>query len=235
MAQLGSRPSTRSVGQSAPLDTSRPPALEGPQARLRARCCTAGIGVHEPGLLLQLAPGSRAGQGAGSAADRAVPRSDRRRFSVRFTTTIANVNRTVGTMLGHEVTKAHGGKGLPNGTIDITFDGSAGNSFGAFLPCRITLRVYGDANDYVGKGLSGGCIVVRPSDNAPVGYVAEDNIIGGNVILFGATSGRVFLGGGRRKIRRPQLGRRSGGRGRGRPRVRIHDRRQSGDPGRHRT
>jgi glutamate synthase (NADPH/NADH) large chain len=114
---------------------------------------------------------------------------------VRFSTTIANVNRTVGTMLGHEVTKAYGGQGLPDGTIDITFDGSAGNSFGAFLPAGITLRVYGDANDYVGKGLSGGRIVVRPPENAPAGYVAEENIIGGNVILFGATSGEAFLRG----------------------------------------
>ena len=86
-------------------------------------------------------------------------------------------------------------KGLPDGTIDITFNGSAGNSFGAFVPQGITLRVYGDANDYVGKGLSGGRIVVRPSDNAPQDYVAEDNIIGGNVILFGATSGEAFMRG----------------------------------------
>ncbi len=114
---------------------------------------------------------------------------------VRFSTTISNVNRTVGTMLGHELTKAYGGQGLPDGTIDITFTGSAGNSFGAFVPKGITLRIYGDANDYVGKGLSGGRIVVRPSDNAPQDYVAEDNIIGGNVILFGATSGEAFLRG----------------------------------------
>jgi glutamate synthase (NADPH/NADH) large chain len=114
---------------------------------------------------------------------------------VRFSTTIANTNRTVGTMLGHELTKAYGGQGLPDGTIDITFDGSAGNSFGAFVSKGITLRVYGDANDYVGKGLSGGRIVVRPSDNAPEDYIAEENIIAGNVILFGATSGEVFLRG----------------------------------------
>jgi glutamate synthase (NADPH/NADH) large chain len=114
---------------------------------------------------------------------------------VRFSTTIANTNRTVGTMLGHELTKAYGANGLPDGTIDITFDGSAGNSFGAFVPKGVTLRVYGDANDYVGKGLSGGRIVLRPSDNAPEDYVAEDNIIGGNVILFGATSGTAFIRG----------------------------------------
>jgi glutamate synthase (NADPH/NADH) large chain/glutamate synthase (ferredoxin) len=98
-------------------------------------------------------------------------------------------------MLGHEVTKAYGGQGLPDGTIDITFEGSAGNSFGAFVPKGITLRVYGDANDYVGKGLSGGRIVVRPPDGAPADYVAEDNIIAGNVVLFGATSGELFLRG----------------------------------------
>lgn len=114
---------------------------------------------------------------------------------VRFTSKISNVNRTVGTMLGNQVTKAYGAKGLPADTIDITFTGSAGNSFGAFLPPGITLRVFGDANDYVGKGLSGGRIVVRPPTDAPDGYVAEDNIIGGNVILFGATSGEVFLRG----------------------------------------
>jgi glutamate synthase (NADPH) large chain len=114
---------------------------------------------------------------------------------VKFSTTISNVNRTVGTMLGHELTKAYGGQGLPDDTIDITFDGSAGNSLGAFVPKGMTLRIYGDANDYVGKGLSGGRIVVRPSRSAPEGYVAEDNIIAGNVILFGATAGEAFLRG----------------------------------------
>jgi glutamate synthase (NADPH/NADH) large chain len=93
------------------------------------------------------------------------------------------------------VTKAYGGDGLPDNTIDISFEGSAGNSFGAFVPRGITLRVYGDANDYVGKGLSGGRIVLRPAKTAPEGYVAEDNIIGGNVILFGATSGQAFIRG----------------------------------------
>jgi glutamate synthase domain-containing protein 3 len=114
---------------------------------------------------------------------------------VRFAMKITNTNRAVGTMLGHEVTKAYGAHGLPDGTIDITFDGSAGNSFGAFVPKGITLRVHGDANDYVGKGLSGGRIVLRPSDRGPRDYVAEDNIIGGNVILFGATSGEAFIRG----------------------------------------
>ena len=76
------------------------------------------------------------------------------------------MNRTVGTILGHEVTKATRGEGLPDGTIDITFAGSAGQSFGAFLPAGITLRLEGDSNDYLGKGLSGGRLVVRPPRTA---------------------------------------------------------------------
>ena len=108
---------------------------------------------------------------------------------------IRNVNRTVGTMLGHEVTKRHGGLGLPDDTIDVTFTGSAGQSFGAFVPNGITLRLHGDANDYVGKGLSGGRLIVRPPLDAPADFVAEENIIAGNVILYGATGGEVFLRG----------------------------------------
>ena len=103
------------------------------------------------------------------------------------------MNRTVGTILGHEVTKATQGKGLPDGTIDITFIGSAGQSFGAFLPAGITLRLEGDSNDYLGKGLSGGRLVVRPDRAAT--FVAEDNIIAGNVIGYGATSGEIFIRG----------------------------------------
>ncbi len=108
---------------------------------------------------------------------------------------IRNVNRTVGTMLGHEIAKRHGGAGLPEGTIDITFRGSAGQSFGAFLPAGVTLRLNGDANDYLGKGLSGGRLVVRPPEDAHPSFVAEDNIVAGNVILYGATAGEVFLRG----------------------------------------
>ncbi|MDT0215280.1 glutamate synthase large subunit [Rothia sp. ARF10] len=105
---------------------------------------------------------------------------------------VRNVNRTVGTMLGHEVTRAHA-SGLPDGTIDFTLRGSAGQSFGAFVPRGVTLRLVGDANDYVGKGLSGGRIVVAPDPSAPL--TAEDNVIAGNVIGYGATSGEIFLRG----------------------------------------
>ncbi|MFC7448340.1 glutamate synthase large subunit [Rhodococcus daqingensis] len=114
---------------------------------------------------------------------------------VKFESKITNVNRTVGTMLGHEVTKVYGGAGLPEDTIDITFTGSAGNSFGAFVPKGMTLRLHGDANDFVGKGLSGGRIVVRPPVETADGFVAEENIIAGNVILFGATGGEALIRG----------------------------------------
>ncbi len=112
---------------------------------------------------------------------------------VRAQVKIRNVNRTVGTMLGAEVTRRYGGEGLPDGTIDITFTGSAGQSFGAFVPAGVTLRLEGDSNDYLGKGLSGGRLVVRPDRSAP--FVAEEHIIAGNVIAYGATSGEIFLRG----------------------------------------
>ncbi|MGA8845750.1 MAG: glutamate synthase large subunit [Nocardioides sp.] len=113
---------------------------------------------------------------------------------VRAQVAVRNVNRTVGTILGHEVTKKYGGEGLPDGTIDITLTGSAGQSFGAFLPRGITLRLEGDANDYVGKGLSGGRIVVRPDRAAT--FDRPEQIIAGNTIAYGATSGQIFLRGG---------------------------------------
>ena len=112
---------------------------------------------------------------------------------VRAQLEVRNVNRTVGTILGHEVTKRYKGEGLPDGTIDITFLGSAGQSFGAFLPTGITLRLEGDANDYVGKGLSGGRIVVRPDQAAT--FDAAEQIIAGNVIGYGATQGEIYLRG----------------------------------------
>ncbi len=112
---------------------------------------------------------------------------------VRAQLPIRNVHRTVGTMLGHEVTKRYQAAGLPEGTIEFTFTGSAGQSFGAFLPRGITLRLEGDANDYVGKGLSGGRVVVRPDRAAT--FAARDQIIAGNVIGYGATSGEIFLRG----------------------------------------
>ncbi|MDF1479839.1 glutamate synthase large subunit [Leifsonia sp. H3M29-4] len=106
---------------------------------------------------------------------------------------IRNTERAVGTMLGHEVTKRHGENGLPGGTIEVRLTGTAGQSLGAFMPSGITLRLEGDSNDYVGKGLCGGQIVIRPP-RASV-FQAERNVIAGNVIGYGATQGSLFLRG----------------------------------------
>ncbi len=112
---------------------------------------------------------------------------------VRGSVAVRNVNRTVGTMLGHEVTRHHGADGLAPGTIDITLTGSGGQSFGAFVPRGVTLRLVGDANDYVGKGLCGGTLVVAPDPASP--FAAEENVVAGNVIGYGATSGELYLRG----------------------------------------
>ncbi|CDO06414.1 glutamate synthase large subunit [Mycolicibacterium cosmeticum] len=112
---------------------------------------------------------------------------------VRLELPVRNVNRTVGTLLGAEVTRRYGAAGLPDDTIHVTLTGSAGQSIGAFLPPGITLELIGDANDYVGKGLSGGRVIVRPPDD--VLFLPEDNVIAGNTLVFGATSGEVFLRG----------------------------------------
>ncbi len=112
---------------------------------------------------------------------------------VRLELPIRNVNRTVGTMLGYEVTKRWGGEGLPPDTITVSFTGSAGQSFGAFAPRGITLRLCGDANDYLGKGLSGGRLIAYPAPQSP--FAAETQVIAGNVIGYGATGGEIFLRG----------------------------------------
>ncbi|WP_330273366.1 glutamate synthase large subunit [Lentzea sp. NBC_00516] len=112
---------------------------------------------------------------------------------VKLELPVRNVNRTVGTLLGAEVTRRFGGEGLEDDTIQVRLTGSAGQSLGAFLPRGITLEMVGDANDYVGKGLSGGRIIVRPFEDAP--FRAEDQVIAGNVIGYGATSGEIFLRG----------------------------------------
>ena len=106
---------------------------------------------------------------------------------------VANVNRTVGGLLSHAITREHGGPGLPEGTIRFTLRGSAGQSFGAWLAPGVELTLVGDANDYVGKGLSGGVLSLRPPDGA--GFCAEENVIAGNTILYGATAGRAFFRG----------------------------------------
>jgi glutamate synthase (NADPH/NADH) large chain len=196
LAQLGFRTINEAVGQVNALDTTL--AAE----HWKARKLDLSPVLYEPESAFMNQDyycSSRQDHGLDKALDQQLIVMSREALDqqtpVKFASTISNVNRTVGTMLGHELTKAYGGQGLPDDTIDVTFDGSAGNSFGAFVPKGITLRVYGDANDYVGKGLSGGRLMVRPAKNAPKDFVAEHNIIGGNVILFGATGGEAFLRG----------------------------------------
>jgi glutamate synthase (ferredoxin) len=116
-----------------------------------------------------------------------------RKKPVNVVIPVRNVNRTLGTMLGSDVTRRYGADGLPENTITLRCYGSAGQSFGAFLPRGITMILEGDANDYLAKGLSGGKIVVRPSQRATL--VPQENIIAGNVILYGATEGEVFIRG----------------------------------------
>ena len=115
------------------------------------------------------------------------------RTAVEMSFAIRNTDRTTGTMLGYEVTRRHGGAGLPDDTITVRLTGSAGQSLGAFLPRGITLALEGEANDFVGKGLSGGRLIVRPP--AAAAFAAEDNVIIGNVALYGATGGETFVRG----------------------------------------
>jgi glutamate synthase domain-containing protein 3 len=106
---------------------------------------------------------------------------------------IRNVNRTVGTLLGYEITRRHGGKGLPDDTVRLNFTGSAGQSFGAFVPRGVTMLLEGDSNDYWGKGLSGGKLAVFPPRQST--FAPEENVIIGNVSLYGATSGEAYVRG----------------------------------------
>jgi glutamate synthase (NADPH/NADH) large chain len=193
LAQLGFRSLDEAIGHAEMLDVRRAvdhwkasgldlsPILQMPKLPegTPLRCVTSqdhGLEKALDNQLIELAQDALNGEGP-----------------VRATLPIRNVNRTVGTMLGHEVTKRYGGAGLPDNTIDLTFVGSAGQSFGAFVPRGITLRLEGDANDYLAKGLSGGRIIVRPDQAAT--FAAEENIIAGNVIAYGATSGELYIRG----------------------------------------
>ncbi|MFL5841551.1 MAG: glutamate synthase-related protein, partial [Thermoleophilaceae bacterium] len=106
---------------------------------------------------------------------------------------VVNANRTVGGLLSGEIARLYGSPGLPDGTIDITAHGSGGQSFGAWLAPGVTITLFGDANDYTGKGMSGGVLAVRPPKDAA--YVAEENVVVGNTLLYGATSGKAFFRG----------------------------------------
>ncbi|HET6211813.1 MAG TPA: glutamate synthase large subunit, partial [Micromonosporaceae bacterium] len=158
----------------APLLYVPPPPDAGPRRRVRDQHHALDRALdHE--LIRQAAP----------ALDEGTP--------VRIRAAVRNVHRSVGARLGGEVTRRFGGKGLPDDTIDIELRGTAGQSFGAFVPNGVTLRLSGDANDYVGKGLSGGRLVIAPPPEAA--FRAQDQIIAGNTILYGATSGELFCRG----------------------------------------
>jgi glutamate synthase (NADPH/NADH) large chain len=198
LAELGFRSIEEAVGHAETLDVTRAvdhwkaqgldleplfhvPDL--PEGAVRHQVIAQDHGLEKAldNQLIKLASDALAASGATDAQP------------VRAQVQIRNINRTVGTMLGHEVTKKFGGAGLPDDTVDITFTGSAGQSFGAFVPRGVTLRLEGDANDYVGKGLSGGRIVVRPDRAAD--HLAEYSVIAGNTIGYGATGGEMFLRG----------------------------------------
>ncbi len=193
LARLGFRTLDEAVGHAEMLETSAAiehwkasgldlaPLLHVPElAAGTARSCASG---QDHGLDLAL-DNTLIALAEGALRD-GVP--------VRLELPVKNVNRTIGTMLGSEVTKRWGGQGLPDNTIDISLRGSAGQSFGAFLPRGITLRLSGDANDYLGKGLSGGRIIAAPDPSAT--FAAAQQVIAGNVIGYGATGGELFLRG----------------------------------------
>jgi glutamate synthase (NADPH/NADH) large chain/glutamate synthase (ferredoxin) len=190
LAELGFRSLDEAVGHAEVLDTAESiahwkakgldltPVFATPEGTQRRRIKAQDHGLDQAldRTLIQLAEG---------ALEDAHP--------VRLELPVRNVNRTVGTLLGSEVTRRYGAQGLPDDTIHVTLTGSAGQSIGAFLPPGITLELIGDANDYVGKGLSGGRVIVKPQDD--VLFLAEDNVIAGNTLLYGATSGEVYLRG----------------------------------------
>ncbi|GAA2344714.1 glutamate synthase large subunit [Streptomyces cuspidosporus] len=198
LAELGFRTLDEAVGHAELLDTARA------VAHWKAQGLDLAPLLYVPDLPEGAARHQVVGQDHGLekaldnqliklAADALNAESAEAAQPVRAQVAIRNINRTVGTMLGHEVTRKFGGAGLPEDTVDITFTGSAGQSFGAFLPHGVTLRLEGDANDYVGKGLSGGRVIVRPDRGAD--HLAEYSTIAGNTLAYGATGGEMFLRG----------------------------------------
>jgi glutamate synthase (ferredoxin) len=193
MAQLGFRTMDEMIGCVDRLNVR--PAID----HWKARGLDYSALLHDPDVPMAEARRCSTAQdhGLGAALDNELIASCREalehRAPVSFARPIRNVNRTVGTMLGSELTRRWGAAGLPDDTIRIHLSGSAGQSFGAFVPRGITLTLEGDSNDYLGKGLSGGKLIVRPPRAAT--FAPEDNIIIGNVGLYGATSGEAYIRG----------------------------------------
>ncbi len=192
LAALGFRSLDEAIGQVEALDWERP-SNQGKAHGLDLSPILAS--VAEPGQARRRTTVQDHGLEQGldetliGLAGPALVRGD----AVRAEVAVRNVHRSVGTRLGHEITRRTRGVGLADDTIQLDCTGSGGQSFGAFIPKGLTLRLSGDANDYLGKGLSGGRIIVSPP--AEAGWVAQDNVIAGNVIGYGATSGELYLRG----------------------------------------
>ena len=193
MAQLGFRKIDDMIGRADCLDVQ--PAVD----HWKAKGIDLTPVLHQPDLPASVARRKVREQDHGleGALDNELIARSRAaldsRKPVSFSTPIRNADRTVGTMLGYEVTKRYGGQGLPDDTIEVTFNGSAGQSFGAFAPRGLSLTLVGDANDGFGKGLSGGRLTVFPPPESV--FKAEENIIIGNVAFYGATSGEGYVRG----------------------------------------
>ena len=193
MAELGFRTVEEMVGRSERLEMR--PALE----HWKARGVDLSRVLHQPDLPADAPRRAMRTQdhGLARALDNTLislaSAALERREPVEIRLPIRNEHRTVGTMLGSEVTRKYGSEGLPDDTIQVEFTGSAGQSFGAFLPRGITMRLEGDANDFWGKGLSGGKLVVYPPRQSP--FASHENVIVGNVCLYGATSGEAYVRG----------------------------------------
>jgi glutamate synthase domain-containing protein 3 len=193
MAEMGFRKFEDMVGQSQMLEFAD---LSG---HWKAKSLDLSVILHKPQVSPDVAIRNvqKQDHGLDAALDikllklaaRALDRGEK----VRAELPIINVNRTVGAILSSEIARKHGHDGLPDGTIHFKFNGSAGQSFGCFLARGVTLELEGDANDYCGKGLSGGRVIVYPPKNSS--FKAEENIIAGNVIAYGAIAGEIYLRG----------------------------------------
>jgi glutamate synthase (ferredoxin) len=193
MAELGFRTMDEMIGRADCLDAER--AVH----HWKAKGLDLAPLLHQPDLPASIARRRVRAQDHGLEVTldndliRAAMPAIEHKTPVELTAYIRNADRTVGTMLGSEITRRHGGSGLPDDTLRITFTGSAGQSFGAFVPAGMTLRLVGDANDGFGKGLSGGRLIVHPP--ALSAFTSQDNIIIGNVAFYGATSGEGYVRG----------------------------------------
>ena len=193
MAQLGFRTMDEMIGRSDRLDVRK--AVD----HWKARGVDLSTILHQPDV--DETVGRHCVQPQDHGLDRALDNTliercadaIEHRLPVEFALPIRNVNRTVGTMLGSRISRRWGAQGLPDDTIRIAFSGSAGQSFGAFVPRGVSMTVEGDANDYFGKGLSGGRLVIYPPAKST--FTPEKNIVIGNVALYGATGGEAFVRG----------------------------------------